>query len=214
MTARLNSWTWLVLLACLAEPALAGVGDPQVRTDHPWYPGELACSTFDRLFATQAELYRRVVGVEPTTDEQKALAAWLWRNTHYFHGEEGATDLWGKGFTAGPDMRNREYWAGLFAHGYGLCGTTHSQWTAELNALFGHNRSRGVGVAGHNSLEVFLTGGAYGSGKWVLLDHDLSTVVFNEAGTALLSAREVAADWKRLTDRRFAPARQHGWPVC
>jgi hypothetical protein len=27
--------------------ARADVGDPQIRTDHPWYPGELACSTFD-----------------------------------------------------------------------------------------------------------------------------------------------------------------------
>src|SRR5205823_1039831 len=72
--------------------ARAGVGDPQVRTDHPWYPGELACSSFEALFATQAELYQRVVGVKPRTDEQKALAAWLWRNTHYYHGEEGAED--------------------------------------------------------------------------------------------------------------------------
>ena len=53
----------LVILALAwAETATAGVGDPQVRTDHPWYPGELACSTFDRLFATQAEVYRRVTG--------------------------------------------------------------------------------------------------------------------------------------------------------
>src|SRR5947199_1555021 len=82
-------------------PARAGVGDPQVRTDHPWYPGELACSTFERLAATQAELFERAVGTRPTTDEQKALAAWLWRCTHYCHGEEGAEDLWGAGFTRG-----------------------------------------------------------------------------------------------------------------
>ena len=72
----------LIVLGCRSL-AQGGVGDPQIRTDHPWYPGELACSTFERLFATQAELYQRVVGVKPTTDEQKALAAWLWRNTHY-----------------------------------------------------------------------------------------------------------------------------------
>src|SRR5436853_4629197 len=68
--------------------ATADNGDPQVKTDHPWYPGELSCSTFERLFATEAELYKRVVGVEPKSDEQKALAAWLWRNTHYWHGTE------------------------------------------------------------------------------------------------------------------------------
>lgn len=37
----------------LASAAQADVGDPQIKTDHPWYPGELAFSTFDRLFATR-----------------------------------------------------------------------------------------------------------------------------------------------------------------
>ncbi len=89
--------------ALLPAPAWAGVGDPQVRTDHPWYPGELACSTFERLFATQAELYKRVVGVKPTTDEQKALAAWLWRNTHYRAGGRDAlrSRFLGKGVRLG-----------------------------------------------------------------------------------------------------------------
>src|SRR5690348_14327907 len=203
----------LVLCGLSAPPARADVGDPQVRTDDPWYPGELACSTFERLAATQAELYERVVGVRPQTDEQKALAAWLWRNTHYWHGEEGAEDLWGQGFTRSPDLRTREYWTGLFAHGFGLCGTTHSQWVAEMEALLGHNRGRGVGVAGHNSFEVFLTGGPYGEGKWALLDHDVSTVVFDDAGRSLLSIPEVRRDWKRLTDPAYRPKKQHGWLV-
>src|SRR5438105_11558156 len=155
----------LVALAVLALPVRADVGDPQVRTDHPWYPGELACSTFARLFATQADVYERVVGMRPATDEQKALAAWLWRNTHYAHAEDGAEDLWGQGFGQGSDVRSREYWTGLFAHGFGLCGTTHSQWVAEMEVLLGHNRGRAVGVEGHNSFEVFLKGGPYGSGK-------------------------------------------------
>jgi len=202
----------LVLLT--ASAAAADMGDPQIRTDHTWYPGELAMSSFARLQPTQAELYWRVVGVSPTTDEQKALAAWLWRNTHYYHGEEGAEDLWGLGFTKGSDVRSREYWTGYFAHGFGLCGTTHSQWIPEINALLGHNRGRGVGVTGHNSFEVFLTGGAYGAGKWALLDHDISTVIFNEQGTALLSIPEVRAKWKQLTDRSFLPQKQKGWLVC
>jgi hypothetical protein len=208
--------TFLGVLALLLTAGLAkaGVGDPQLGTDHPWYRGELSCSTFERLQATQAELYQRVVGVRPSSDEHKALAAWLWRNTHCWHGEEGAEDLWGQGFTRGGDLRTREYWTGLFAHGFGLCGTTHSQWVAEMEALLGHSRGRGVGVDGHNAFEVYLTGGPYGAGKWVLLDHDLSTVIFNKDGTALLSIPEICADWKRLTDRAHAPARQHGWLVC
>ena len=56
----------VVLLIPAVAVAAAGVGDPQIRTDHPWYPGELACSTFDRLFATQAEAYKRVTGRDCT----------------------------------------------------------------------------------------------------------------------------------------------------
>lgn len=203
-----------VLFATFAVTVRAGVGDPQIRTDHPWYPGELACSSFDRLFETQAAIFERVTGQKPVTDEQKALASWLWRNTHYFHGEEGTQDLWGKGFTQGGELRSREYWTGQFAHGFGLCGTTHSQWTAELDAMLGHTRSRGVGVRGHNSFEVFLTGGEYGDGKWALLDHDLSTLIFDDQGKRLLSIEEVTQNWKQLTDRGYLPSKQHGWPVC
>lgn len=206
----LSAAVFLLLSPCL----WADVGDPQLRTDHPWYPGELACSTFERLFETQAKLYERVVGVRPVTDEQKALAAWLWRNTHYWHGEEGTENLWGKGFTRGGDLRNREYWTGLFAHGFGLCGTTHAQWVAEMEALLGHNRGRCVGTAGHNSFEVFLTGGPYGKGKWVLLDHDISTIIYDKRGAALLSIAEIQKNWQLLTRQNHAPEQQHGWLVC
>ena len=58
-------------LPILPEAASA-IGDPQVRTDHPWYPGELSCSTFPCLFATQAELYERVVGVRPVRNEDRS----------------------------------------------------------------------------------------------------------------------------------------------
>jgi len=205
---------FLGALLIATDPARAASGDPQVRTDHPWYPGELAVSTFERLFATQAEVYEREIGVRPETDEQKALAAWYWRNTHYWHGETGKQDWWGEGINKGRDLRPREYWNGLFAFGFGLCGTTHSQWTAELDALLGHGRSRGVGMQAHNALEVFLSGGAYGEGRWALLDHDLSTVVFDPTGERLLSAREVSEDFQKLTDRNHVRDRQRGWLVC
>lgn len=203
----------LMVLGVLPTLLRSEVGDPQLRTDHPWYPGELSCSTYPRLFATQEELYRRVTGRSPGTDEERALASWMWRNTHFFHAEEGAENLWGKGFSQGPDLRTREYWTGLFAHGFGLCGTTHSQWCAEMEALLGHGRGRGVGVQGHNSFEVFLTGGAYGQGKWALLDHDISTVIFNEKGTALLSIAETQKDYKKWTSQKYLPGRQP-WLVC
>src|SRR5204862_7167159 len=128
----------MLFWAVLTGVAAADVGDPQTKTDHPYYPGELSCSTFDRLFATQAALYLKITGVKPKSDEEKALAAWCWRNLHYWHGEEVTEDLWGNGWIAGEPPANnytRDYWTGLFSHGFGLCYTTHIQWGAEMDAL-------------------------------------------------------------------------------
>lgn len=202
----------IFMVASLPLAARAGVGDPQLRTDHPWYPGELACSTFARLAATQSELFERVIGRPPQSDHDRALAAWMWRNLHYAHGEEGAQNLWGRGFRTG-DTTTREYWTGQFAHGFGLCGTTHAQWTAELNSLLGHGRSRTVGVRGHNSCEVYLKGGPYGEGRWALLDHDVSTIVMDPSGSRMLSIAEIRSDLSRLTDPNYEPRRQQGWPL-
>lgn len=204
----------ILVLLFAWRSAAADVGDPQIRTNHPWYAGELSCSTFARLAATQAEVYQRVVGDVPKTDEEKALASWLWRNTHYWHGEEGVEDLWGRGFRRGGDATTREYWTGLFAHGFALCGTTHAQWNAELAALLGHNRSRTVGTAGHNSFEVFLKGGTYGDGRWALLDHDISTVIFDPHGRALLSIADVQRDHRNLAKRNNSSDQQRGWLAC
>ncbi len=206
--------TLVLFLVVLTVPVFAGVGDPQVKTDHPWYPGELAVSTFPRLFETQAALYERVVGQPPSTDEERALASWLWRNTHYWHGEPGGEDLWGEGFSNSSDSVTREYWTGLFAYGFGLCGTTHAQWTAEMEHLLGHNRARVLGVTGHNSFEVFLTGGAYASGRWALLDHDVSTVIFDDRGGRLLSIAEIRENVPRWTTRRRDDTKQRGWLIC
>jgi hypothetical protein len=205
---------WIATFVLAALPTFAASGDPQVKTDHPWYPGELSCSTFERLFKTQAEAYTRATGKSLDTDEDKVLAAWYWRNLHYAHGEEGTSDYWDKGFQKGGDSRNREYWTGLFAHGFGLCGTTHSQFTAELEYLLGHCRGRGMGVTGHNSFEAYLTGGAYGAGQWALIDHDISTVIFSPDGSRLLSIKEVMADLNTLKSPAFKPERQRGWRVA
>lgn len=204
-----------VLIAGLCVVFCASAAsDPQIKTDHPWYPGELSCSTFERLFKTQADLYTRVTGRPVESDEDKALAAWYWRNLNFAHAEEGVGDYWDKGFRKGGDARTREYWKGLFADGFGLCGTTHSQWTVEMQQLLGKGRARGVGVSGHNSFEVYLKGGAYGDGQWALLDHDISTVIFSPDGSRLLSIDEVKKDLKTLRNPNYKPERQRGWRVA
>jgi hypothetical protein len=204
MTIRVS-----VLVALFASVIFASDGDVQVKTDHPWYPGELSCSTFERQFKTEAALYKRVTGRDVNTDEDKALAAWYWRNIMVSHSTDAACDYWGKGFKD-ADV-NREYWTGLFGFGYSLCFTTHAQWCGEMEYLLGHCRARTVGVPGHTTFEVFLTGGAYGECRWVLLDHDVSTVIFNEEGTRLISIREIVADYKKYSNPDFKPERQHGW---
>ena len=203
----------LAVLVCV-RVASAGVGDVQIRTDHVWYPGELAFSTFERLQTTQAVLYQHVVGHEPQSEEDRVLAAWLWRNTHFWHGEQGVEDLLGIGFEDNKyKLVTRDYWTGLFAHGFGLCGTSHAQWTAEMEALLGHNRARVIGVSEHNSFEVFLKGGAYGAGRWSMLDHDVSTVVFDDASERLLSIRELVDNLAKHTADPTAK-KQRGWMVC
>jgi hypothetical protein len=202
----------LILSFVICKISFASIADPKLKTDHPWYPGELSCSTFDRLFATQSALYKRVTGRDTNSDEDKALASWYWRNLHFAHGEEGRCDWFGENKSADAEP-NRDYWTGLFAHGFGLCGTTHAQYCAEINALLGHCRARCVGVTGHNSFEVYLTGGAYGAGRWALLDHDISTVIFTPDGARLMSIQEIMPQLATLKNPNFKPDRQRGWRV-
>ena len=105
------------------------------------YERIVACGIRDAGVTTMS----RVLGRDISTDEDKALASWYWRNLHYAHGEEGKQDCFAAGFDKAE--WNRDYWTGLFAHGFGLCGTTHAQWTAEMNALLGPCRARTVGVS-------------------------------------------------------------------
>jgi len=199
------------LLLAAAGAACAGVGDPQTRTGHPWYPGELSCSTFERLFRTQAELFERVTGKPVRSDEDKALASWYWRNINYFHCTGGREDLWEKGLEQGEEAR--EYWAGLFGFGFGLCYTDHHQWHGEMERLLGPCRSRALGVEGHTTFEVWLTGGPYGGGQWALLDHDISTVVFTPDGKRLMGLIEISKDLAAVKasdrGRGFIPAGLH-----
>lgn len=195
--------------ACLCRLAAAdGVGDPQLMTDHPFWQGELSCSTFERLARTQAAQYERATGRKADNDEDKAIAAWYWRNTHFFHcTPQPEPDVLG----AGKAETTRDFWAGLFAYGHALCGDNHHQFSGELEYLLGHGRTRTVSVAGHTSCEVFLTGGAYGAGKWVLLDSDIATVAFDQAQSKLLSIADlVAADRKALLTNRAAKDNR-GW---
>jgi hypothetical protein len=165
-----------------------GVGDPQLMTDHPFWQGELSCSTFERLFQNQSDLYTRVTGRKTDNDEDKAIASWYWRNIHYFHCSLlPEPDIFKKG---APEV-TRDYWAGVFSYGHGMCQENHYQYTAEMDYLLGHCRGRAAIVSGHTSFEVALTGGPYEKGKWVLLDSDINTVCFDAQQKAMLNIEEL-----------------------
>jgi hypothetical protein len=184
-----------------------GVTDPQLMTDHPLYKGELSCSTFERLFATQSEQYTRMTGRKTDTAEDKAIASWFWRGTHYFHcsliPEPNI-------FPTGKPEVTRDYWAGLFSYGFSMCQENHYQYTAEIEHLLGHAHCRAVGLGGHTSFEVWLSGQAYGKGKWVLLDQDITTILFDKEQKTMMNIEEIMKIPKNeLTNRKAKENR--GW---
>jgi hypothetical protein len=210
--------------------ATSVLGDPQLMSDHPWFPGELSCSTFERLFATQASLYKRTTGLNADTDQDRAIASWYWRNLNYYHNYTPREPYWGNpDLIETEDNRDvvREYWNGLFSYGFALCGTTHAQYTAEMQYLLGHARARTVDVTGHTSFEVFLKDAPYGpNGDWAVLDHDTSTIVFDDPKSPrrLLNHWNIAysskapeavprteSELESLLDNTHAPEGNRGW---
>ncbi len=208
----------------------SALGDPQLRTDHPWFPGELSCSTFERLFETQAALYQKQTGRNVASDEDKAIASWYWRNLNYYHAICPREPFWKDELThaiESPHEAVMDYWTGLFGYGFSLCYTTHQQYTAEMEELLGRGRSRSVDVNGHTSFEVFLKADSYGSeGDWALLDHDISTIVFDDPvnNTRLINIADIAyateppdlsprsvTEQESLLDNRTAPHGNRGW---
>src|SRR5262249_39286358 len=67
----------LFVLACASFATRAGVGDPTLQTAHPQYPGEGAFQTIEKCvgFATAGK----------STEQDKAIALYLWMLTHQFH---------------------------------------------------------------------------------------------------------------------------------
>ena len=121
MTCRLSHVVMVTVLSLTAQ-ALADVGDPQVRTDHPWYPGELAISTFDRLCSRRKPRFTSaLLAMRVDSDEHQAP----WRRgcgeTRTIGMDKLATVIFGaKGLPPEATLRLREYWNGLFGYGFGL----------------------------------------------------------------------------------------------
>ena len=183
--------------------AMAGVGNPQIRTDHPLYPGELAYSTPER-FAQAVVNTDWGLGLG-TSERDQALKLWLWRITHTIHDYSPRT--WTPVHTVNqrlhgtherrhptrPDPKvdwhaaddiDHDAWRWQFSYGYALCGTLHRTVGPQIAAIgreLGKDwRSRVVSIPGDANHELY-----YG-GKWRAFDVNALTLFFstNDAATA------------------------------
>ncbi len=198
----------LVSLAvgCLASRGLAAVGNPQVRTDHPIYPGELAYSTQERLARSIIDSGDWGLGLGGS-ERDVALKLWLWRITHTIHDYSPAS--WtplhsyyqakygehSKAHPTRPDPKGEVYAADdiendamrwQFSYGYALCGTLHGVIEPQIRAIgkaLGKDwRSRRVGIPGDSNHEIYF------GGQWRAFDVNAMTLLFssNDAKTAEL----------------------------
>ena len=85
-----------------------------------------------------------------------SLASWYWRNLHYAHGEEGRQDCFAAGFDKAE--WNRDYWTGLFAHGFVL-----RDRRGEGAARAGEQQGMDQAATGHGA-SPFVTRGAMAQG--------------------------------------------------
>ncbi len=148
-----------VLAAAGALAAPAQAGDPQLKTDHPYYPGELGMSTPQRAVQTALSTPRGTLG--SSTNRDKMIRLFLWRAETFAHLYSPAVyNLPGvqpNPQADNPLMTDYDGMRGLFSYGFGLCGTNHGQMRIFAEALGWDSRRRALnGDTGH---EVFVDGG-------------------------------------------------------
>jgi hypothetical protein len=195
--------------------ARGAVGDPQLKTDHPWYPGELSCSTFERLFKTQAELYRRVTGRSVDTDEDKALASWYWRNLHYAHGEEGGPDCFGNGLRRGKRPTGTANTGPACSPTASACAARPTRNTPPRSTACSATAAGGASACrGTTVLKSSSPAAPYGAGRWALLEpRRLHRHLHARRLRAAVDRRRSCRSFKTLQRPAFKPDRQRGWRV-
>jgi hypothetical protein len=148
------------LIAVLgAAPVSAQVGDPELKTDHPYYPGELGLSTPARAVSTALSRSRGTLG--NSTNRDKMIRLFLWRGEHYGHLLSPAVyNLPGvQPDPAGdnPLMTDYDGMRALFSYGWGVCGTNHAQMRPFTEAMGWTDRRRAL--PGDTGYEVYVDGG-------------------------------------------------------
>jgi hypothetical protein len=194
-----------VLILLGVSQALAGVGNPQIRTDHPLYPGELAYSTMDRF--AQSIIHSGDWGLGLGDSERDvALKLWLWKITHTLH--DYTPKLWtplhdynrarfrthSRQNPIRPDPMNppsiadedQDSLRWTFSFGYALCSTLHGNLGPQIRAIgqaLGKDwRSRCVEIPGDTNHEIYF------DGRWRVFDVNAATLLWssNDPKTAEL----------------------------
>ncbi|HYF00589.1 MAG TPA: hypothetical protein VEJ18_16835 [Planctomycetota bacterium] len=146
-------------MAPLLFALMLQAGDPQLRTDDPYYPGEGAMSTPARCLQAAWATPRGALG--SATNREKMIRLFLWRAEHYFHLYSPAVynmpGMTPKPTTDHPLMIDYDAMRALFSYGWGLCGTNHGQMRVFTEAAGWTDRRRGL--SGDTGYEIFVDGG-------------------------------------------------------
>ncbi len=178
----------VVVAAVMCGRAGAGVGDPQIMTNHPVYRGELSCSTLDRNIAEAYRVFKDRYGHEPKTDTEKVVALWAWKCEHYMHACDNKV-YYGP---SNPDanqakdppwlgrdgwMDNKDCQMNQFSFSFALCYSVHAQMAALVgHALGDMKRVRCPEITGHTPFEAFA------DGRWMLADCTMGVMIFDDDG--------------------------------
>ncbi len=202
--ARVTFLSMGICFVLTASVVRAGVGDPQIMTDHPVYRGELSCSTLDRNIAEAYRVFKDRYGHEPKTDTEKLVALWIWKGEHYMHASDNKV-YYGP---SNPDanqakdppwlgrdgwMDNKDCQMNEFSFSFALCYCVHAHMAALVGRALGDmSRVRCPEITGHTPFE------AYVDGRWVLADCTMGVMIFDDDGRPVsladVLAREDAKD--------------------
>ncbi len=151
--------------------AANAVGDPEIKTDHTYYQGELAYSTITRLIASALATPGRPTTGE--TNKDQVLKLWFWRLEHYYHTmspqEYNLPGVAPYPPNDNPLMTDYDCLSQQFSFGHGVCGTNHAMLRPIFEQAGFHARRRGI--VGDTTHEVFC------NGRWVMVNTDSASII-------------------------------------
>ncbi len=196
------NWSLLLLTVVslvAARPAVCGVGDPTIETDHQHYPGEGRFQTIESCVEHATKGHK--------TDQDKAIALFRWILAHQFHLK--SPQEWNvPGLIPNTKFHDDQFVfdanRARFSYSYGLCGTVHAWNEPYWHALGMEARRRAFPK--HINSEVFY------DNSWHAFDTDLAGLVFRDDGV-VAGYEDICRNLKVLDNRvGDIPSYPFAWP--